>query len=183
MTRWAVIILVVALAQACDPPWAGPSLPDGSRPLNLTQLSFKGPIGIGPNIMTSTSLTTLRAEVTAAIPGTNRTQLQFCQAYLNDPDPCWTQQVDRPGRLYIAVITNPECTSPTKEASAISEHTVYFIHWAGNAQGTCSAAMAHPQWRLYSVSRGDLPSSGTLTVRLQLQGTEQGGAESQVDLS
>jgi hypothetical protein len=184
MTRWAVIFLVVALAQACDPPWAGPTLPDGSRPLNLTLLSAQGPIvGSGPNTMASTSLASLRAKVISTANGTKRTQPELCQAYLNDPDPCWTQQVDRQGRLFIAVITNPECTNPTKEAAATSGHTVYFIHWAGNAQRTCSAAMALPNWRLYSASRGDLPSSGTLTVRLQLQGTEQGRAESQVELS
>jgi len=178
--RWMVIVLALTVAQACDPPWAGPTLPDGSGPLNLTLLSVQGPIGIGPNIMASTSLASLRAKV---ISTADRTQPQLCQAYLNDPDPCWTQQVDRQGRLYIAVITNPECTNPTKEVAATSGYTVYFIHWAGNAQRTCSAAMALPHWRLYSASRGDLPSSGTLTVRLQLQGTERGGAESQVELS
>ncbi len=183
MRKWLLIVLVITLAQGCDAPWAGPSLPDGATPLNLTLLSARGPVGIGPNIIASTSLATLRAEVIARPTGINRTGAQLCHAYVNDPDPCWTQQADRPGRLYIAVITNYSCTSAEKEASAISVRTVYFIHWVGNPQRTCMGALAMPTWRLYSASRGDLPASGMLTVRLQLQGTAQGDTESQVELS
>lgn len=182
MRKWVLIVLLMTFAQGCDAPWAGPSLPDGSRPLTLALL-YAGPIGMGPNIAASTSIADLRAKVLSIPNGVNVADDWRCRSYPVRTDPCWNQQPERPDRLYIAVITNPECTNPTKEASAISGHTVYFIHWAGNPQRICNASMAQPNWRLYSASRGDLPSSGTLIVRLQLQGTEQGGAEAQVELS
>ena len=43
--------------------------------------------------------------------------------------------------------------------------------------------MTLANWRLFSASRADLPTSGTLKVRLQMQGaTDRAAAETQVDL-
>jgi hypothetical protein len=150
----------------------------------LTELSLAGPVGVGPDIAASTSLAQLRAQVISkALSRRGSTQDQVCRTYDAGSDTCWNQQVDRQGRLYLAVITNPGCASSIKEASAVSGHTLYFIRWVGSAQGPCGAAFAQPNWRLYSASRSDLPSSGVLTVRLQFQGTVQGDVESQVDLT
>jgi len=181
MKRLGVGVAILLLA-ACDAPWDGPTLPDGSTRLSLTLITNEGPIGMSPNILASTSLSQLRGEVTSLPSGTNRTRAQLCQGY-SGSDPCWNRQVDRPGRLYLAVITTPQCTSPTKNASAIAGHTLYYIEWVGHAQRTCGAAQAWPSWSLFSASRSDLPSSGTLTVRLQFQGTAEGGVESQAALT
>ena len=181
MKRLGVGVAILLLS-ACDAPWDGPTLPDGSTRLSLTLITNEGPIGMSPNILASTSLSQLRGEVTSLPSGTNRTRAQLCQGY-SGSDPCWNRQVDRPGRLYLAVITTPQCTSPTKNASAIAGHTLYYIEWVGHAQRTCGAAQAWPSWSLFSASRSDLPSSGTLTVRLQFQGTAEGGVESQAALT
>ena len=182
MMKRLLIVLALVMLPACDAPWAGPTLPDGSTRLSLTLVTNEGPIGMSPNILASTSLSQLRTEVISLPSGTNRTEAELCQGY-SGSDPCWNRQVDRPGRLYLAVITTPQCTSPTKDASAIAGHTLYYIQWVGHAQRTCGAAQAWPSWILFSASRSDLPSSGTLTVRLQFQGTAQGGVESQAGLT
>jgi hypothetical protein len=179
-----VIVLAIVLLQGCDAPWAGPTLPDGSHALNLTELSVRGPFDLGPGIIASTSLAQVRDQVISHAMGIRRrTVEETCQKYQTVPDPCWAQQVDRPGHVYVAVIINYECTSSSKDASAVGGHTLYYIHWVGNPQGVCSASMAQPNWRLYSASRSDLPSSGILTVRLVFQGSAQTDIDIQVQLT
>jgi len=178
-----LIFPAITVVHACDAPWAGPSLTDGSRPLNLAELSLRGPFDVGPDIIASTSLAQVRDQVIFRAMGSRRTEDQVCQKYGADADPCWDQQTDQPGRVYVAVIINYECASTSKEASAIGGHTLYFIHWVGDPSGVCSASMAMPTWRLYSASRSDLPGSGTLSVRLLFQGAAPGGIETEVQLT
>lgn len=180
-----LIILAITITTACDAPLAGPTVPSGGHSLSLTALAS---YGLGPfanveDIVASTSLDALRAEVIARTTShTQRTEAQICAPA--PPDPCWRRQVNQPGRLYLAVITFYVCNADTKEAAAISGRTLFFIRWIGQPKGVCNAAMAIPNWRLFSASRADLPRSGTLTVRLQLQGaTDRVAAESQVDLT
>ena|ERR1700686_51034 len=181
-----LIILAITIVSACDAPLTGPTVPSGGHSLSLTALASYGlgPFANDEDIVASTSLDALRAEVIArTVSHTQRTEAQVC-APAQPPDPCWRQQVNRTGRLYLAVITFNECNADTKEAAAISGRTLFFIRWIGNPKGVCNAAMAAPNWRLFSASRAELPSSGTLTVRLQLQGaTDRVAAESQVDLT
>ncbi|TME58356.1 MAG: hypothetical protein E6I58_03180 [Chloroflexi bacterium] len=179
-----VIVIAMVLVQGCDAPWAGPTLPDGSHALNLTELSVRGPFDVAPAIIASTSLVEVRDQVIAHAVGIRRrTPGEVCQAYETVPDPCWAQQVDQAGHVYVAVIINYECTSSTKDASAAGGHTLYYIHWVGSPQGVCNASMAQPMWRLYSASRSDLPSSGMLRVRLVFQGSAQGDIDTQVQLT
>jgi len=185
MTKWLLIVVAILGAQACDRPWEGPSVPDGSRSLSLTLITALGLEGTGPNVIASTSLAQLRSQViSTALNGPVRTMNPLCQTYPDLRDPCWNRQVDRPGRLYLAVITfDPPCRNAVREASAISGHTLYFIRWVGNPQEACSLPQGGARWRLFSAPRSDLPSSGTLTVRLQQQGTAQGHIESQANLT
>ena len=177
-----LVIFGAVLLTACDAPWAGPSLPAGSHTLNPVQVSLQGPFGLGPDIVAATTLSAMR-DLVLAHGRDHGSGLPSCQAEPNWPDPCWTQQPDLRGRVYIAVVINYECTSATKEATALAGHTLYFIHWIGKPGGVCNASMAEPNWRLYAASRSDLPSSGTLTVRLELQGDQQQDIDSQVALS
>jgi hypothetical protein len=181
-----LIILAITIVSACDAPLAGPTVPSGGHSLSLTTLASYGlgPFANGEDIAASTSLDALRAEVVArTMSHTQSTEAQVC-AQAPPLDPCWHQQVNRPGRLYLAVITFYACNADTKEAAAISGRTLFFIRWIGKPRGVCNAAMAVPNWRLFSASRADLPSSGTLTVRLQLQGaTDRVAAETQVELT
>src|SRR5438132_1855160 len=55
-----VIVIAMVLVQGCDAPWAGPTLPDGSHALNLTELSVRGPFDVAPAIIASTSLVEVR---------------------------------------------------------------------------------------------------------------------------
>jgi hypothetical protein len=89
---------------------------------------------------------------------------------------------DVPDRIVIAVITNYVCNGTEKEATVMAGHTLYFVHWVRGSGGVCNAALGSPTWRLYYARRADLPASGTLTVRLQLQGLQQGSIDSQVTL-
>jgi hypothetical protein len=184
--RRLLIVLAVTILNACDAPLAGPTVPDGGHSLSLTTLATygQGPFDNGQDIVASTSLETVRADVISlTMTQTHRTEAQLCTQDVHR-DLCWRQQIDRPGRLYLAVITFYQCNADTKEAAAISGRTLYFIRWIGNAKGACNASMMLPNWRLFSASRADLPSSGTLTVRLQLQGaTDRVAAETQVELT
>ena len=180
LTSRSLIVIAIICTQACDAPWAGPSVPDGSRAVNLVLLNGQGPFDmVGPAILASTSVSELSDQVIARA----RAQLLSCASNQYRQDPCWKQQADVPGRVYVAVITANECNRAVKESTVLSQHTLYFIHWIGNPQGVCNAAMRQPNWRLFYVSRSSMPNSGTLTVRLQLQGDEQGNFDSQVDLS
>jgi hypothetical protein len=183
--RCCLIVLAVAIVSACDAPLSGPTVPAGGHSLSLTTLDGygRGPFANGEDIVASTSLDSLRAEVVSrTVRQTQRAEDQVCIE--PQPDPCWRRQVGQSGRLYVAVITFPVCNADTKEAAAISGRTLYFIRWIGNPKGVCNAAMKVPNWRLFSASRADLPSSGTLTVRLQLQGAnDRVAAETQVELT
>jgi hypothetical protein len=185
MTKWLLIVVAILGAQSCDRPWDGPSVPDGSRSLHLSLITALGPEGTGPNVIASASLAQLRSQViSTALYGPVRTMNRLCQTYPALPDPCWDHQVDRPGRLYLAVITfDPPCGNAVKEASAISGHTLYFIRWVSSPRADCSLPQGGARWRLFSAPRSDLPSSGTLTVRLQQQGKAQGQIETQAQLS
>jgi hypothetical protein len=67
--------------------------------------------------------------------------------------------------------------------TGIGGSTLYFIHWIGPSQGVCNLAMMQPMWRLYSALRSDLPKSGTLTVRLEFQGSDSSAVETEVPLT
>lgn len=179
-----LLALVIAVAAVCacgsmpPVPAGGPKLPAGAHPLTLKQLSALGPNDVGPDIIASTSLSQVRSAVVA-----HARFDRFCAESAGPADRCWGNVPDSPGQIYIAVITNSECTSPVSEMTGISASTVYFIHWIGKSQRVCNMAMALAMWRLYSVARSDLPRSGSLTVRLEIQGSEQGVVESQVALT
>ena len=181
--RLLFIVGALICLGACDAPWAGPSLPVGSHELSVTQLSRTGPIDFGPDVLASTSLAEVRNAVIAHATQAHSGPDVACRAYPDLPDPCWMRLSDSRQFVYIAVITNSECVNATKEAVSLGAGTLYFIHWIGSAQGVCNMAMARPNWRLYAASRRDLPSAGTLTVRLELQGTEQRDIDTQVALS
>ena len=71
-------------------------------------------------------------------------------------------------------MTANECTRPTQEETLLGGHTLYFIHWIGHSSGVCSAMMALPGFRLYTIDRSLLPRSGTLKVELQVQDVQNG---------
>jgi hypothetical protein len=81
------------------------------------------------------------------------------------------------------VVINAQCASPTQEITAIGVSTLYVIQWIGKPQRVCNLAMMLPMWRLYSAPRTDLPKSGTLTVRLEFQGSDSSAVETQVPLT
>jgi hypothetical protein len=179
--RHLFIVLAVAALAACGAPaqpGGGPTLPNGARPLALKQLSLLGPTDAGPDIIASTSLAQVRDGVIA-----HSRYDRMCTLGAGPGDRCWSQVPDEPGHVYVAVITAVECTRPTKEATGIGGSTLYFIHWIGPSQGVCNMAMVQASWRLFSVSRGDLPKSGTLTVRLEFQGSDSSAVETQVPLT
>src|SRR6266700_6389435 len=80
MKKWVLIFPAITVVQACDAPWA-PSLTDGSRPLNLAELSLRGPFDVGPDIIASTSLAQVRDQVIFRAMGSRRTEDQVCQKY------------------------------------------------------------------------------------------------------
>jgi len=180
--KWLVVAGALVALVACDAPWAGPSMPDGARALSLEQFGFHGPFDTGPDIAASTSLAQVRDMVVAHAleyhPGGD-----VCGPYTGIPDPCWRQIADQPGRVYLAVVIDYSCNADTEESAAIGGNTLYFIHWVGNPRGPCTAAMAIPNWRLYSAAGSDLPSAGVLTVRLLFEGSAQGRVDTQVVLS
>lgn len=184
MKRLLVILLATLLA-GCDAPWAGPSLPGGAHTVNLVELSRQGPFGFsGPDVVAGTALAQVRDGVLAHLAANGRGAQLACQAEPDWPDPCWMRQTETGGRVYVAVIINYECNANSKDATALSGRTLYLIHWVGNPggpNGACTVAL--PNWRLYAASRSDLPSSGTLTVRLELQGSRHMDIDSQVLLS
>jgi hypothetical protein len=174
--KWLVIVLALTVAQACDLPGAGPTLPAGAHWVSFAIVPSEGPILVREGIFAAAS----PAELETAAARTGQTLKQPC------PTTCWhLYHAAQPGLLYVAVGTWPDgCDHDVKESGAMAGRTLYFIHWVGGSNGTrCGDAEQAPRWRLVSVSRRDLPGAGTLTVRLQLQGTEQGGAESQVELT
>lgn len=137
------VLLAVALAalMACDAPWSGPTLPSGAHSYALRQLSPRGPLGIGPDIFASTSLADVRAGVISRTQRWHPASVQqLCQARPDWPDPCWLQ-LDQPRAfVYIAVLIVPPCTAASKEASALGDHTLYFIYWVGNPNRGCQIA-------------------------------------------
>ena len=181
MNRFLVVVALIGMA-ACDAPWSGPTLPDGAHEISLRQLSVQGgPFDLAPDIAASTSLSDVRQQVIA-----HAIRARFDEQHVCLPAAtglCWGQFSQEQGVVYVAVITNYECTSAVKERTAVGGQTLYFIHWVGNPQGVCNASMAVPSWRLYSASRHDLPGTGTLKVRFELQGTEHGAIDTQVALS
>jgi hypothetical protein len=158
-----VLIISILLLQGCDAPWAGPTLPAGGQWVSFTTVSSEGPpVVIRDGIIAATST----AEAEAAVVTSGATFHQTC------PSPCWRiVQADEPGHVYLAVAILPDgCDHDVKEGAAIAGRMLYFIHWVSAPNGSrCDAAQA-ARWRLLSVSRRDLPNSGTLTVRLQMQG-------------
>ncbi len=174
--RCLVVVVALALAQACDAPWAGPSLPAGGHWVSFASVPSEGPIAVRDGIFAATSTTALEAAVGAS----GYTIKGACR------QPCWrVYNADQPGLLYLAVVTTEDrCDTTVKEAAAVSGRTLYFIHWIGDPNGSrCDAALA-ARWRVLSVSLRDLPGPGTLTVRLQLRGYYGDSAvESQVELT
>jgi hypothetical protein len=178
--RYLFIVLAIAALAACGAPaqpGGGPTLPNGARPLALKQLSLLGPNDVGNDVIASTSLAQVREAVIA-----HAHLAQYCTANAGVADRCWGNLADESGHVYIAVVINPQCTSPTQEMTAIGGSTLYFIQWIGKPQRVCDLALMLPQWRLYSAMRSDLPKSGTLTVRLEFQGTDSSAVEAQVPL-
>jgi len=186
MTRSFLIACALAFGTtiACDAPWAGPTLPAGGHWLSFTTISDLGPRVVTDAILAANSTAELESGVlaseTSRQPGYRLDQ--------SCPAPCWGQlQADKPGLLYLAVATMPDACGDTsiKERAAIAGRTFYFIHWVGARSGTRCLAAEDARWRLLSVSRRDLPGAGTLTVRLQLQGSnpDANAAKSQVELS
>lgn len=181
MKRLFVVVTTILLA-GCDAPWAGPSLPNGAYNVNLIELSRQGPFGFGdPDIAAGTTLAQVRDQVLAQAAANGRSAQSTCQAEPDWPDPCWMRQAETGGRVYVAVIINYECNANSKDTTALSGRTLYLIHWVGNPGGPNGACtVARPNWRLYAASRRDLPNSGTLTVRLELQGSRHKDIDRQV---
>ncbi len=175
--KWLVIVLALTVAQACDLPGAGPTLPAGARWVTFATIPGEGPLVVREGIFAVAST----AELETAAARLGYIPKQPCSTT------CWRlYQADQPGRLYVAVAMWPEgCDHDVRENVAIAGRTLYFIHWVGNPNGTrCGDAEQAGRWRLISVSRRDLPGPGTLTVRLQLQGYYGSSAwESQVELT
>jgi hypothetical protein len=85
---------------------------------------------------------------------------------------CWRENSDDPGVVYLAVASpGGPCDADIKDAAALSTRTLYYIEWMSGPNGAhCGdAGPPPPVWWLLSVSRRDLPTTGTLTVRLQVQ--------------
>jgi hypothetical protein len=182
--RWFVIVLALSLAQACDAPWAGPTLLAGGHWLSFTTVSSEGPRVVTNAILAANST----AELESAVLASETSRHPGYRLDQSCPAPCWGQlQADKPELLYLAVATMPDgCGDTTvKERAAIAGRMLYFIHWVGARSGTRCLAAEDARWRLLSVSRRDLPGAGTLTVRLQLQGSNPNPnvAESQVELT
>jgi hypothetical protein len=179
--RHLFIVLAIAVVAACGTspsPAPGPTLPSGAHMLTLKQLSLLGPNDVGNDVIASTSLAQVREAVIA-----HAHLAQYCTTNAGVADRCWGNLADEPGHVYIAVVINPQCTSPTQEMTAIGGSTLYFIQWIGKPQRVCDLALMLPQWRLYSAMRSDLPKSGTLTVRLEFQGSDSSAMEVQVPLT
>jgi hypothetical protein len=155
-------MLALAGLQACNAPWAGPSLPAGTHWVNFTLETSDGPTARGHGILAATSLSTLRSDVLAVA----RLGNDECRPLPNQStyDPCWFQVLERPGVLYLAVATDSECTRPTNDNIALGTDVLYFVHWIGDSQGVCNMAMAAPHYRLYAVPQP--PGSGLLSVQL-----------------
>src|SRR6266478_3448148 len=60
--KWLAVLALVFL-QACDAPWAGPSLPDGGRWVSFTTVSYEGPVVDSAGILAATSTFELEASV------------------------------------------------------------------------------------------------------------------------
>lgn len=184
--KWLVVVIVLTLTQACDLPGAGPTLPDGGHWVNFTRLSGVGPPVGHEGILAATSIEELRKAVVAyEISGNPRlTADRLCPPQENS---CWREESGNPAVLYLAVgAPDAPCDSDVKEAAALSARTFYFIEWMSGPNGThCGdAGPPPPRWWLFAVSRRDLPSTGTLTVRLQVQSDRTYDvAESQVVLT
>jgi hypothetical protein len=185
VTRSFLIACVLALGTtiACDAPWAGPTLPAAGHWVAFSTVSYDGPIVVASGIRAATSTAELEAAV-VAFETSRHPGYKLDQAC---PSSCWRHvRPDELGHVYLAVATLPYgCDTTDKEGAAIAGRTLYLIHWTSSPSGSrCDAAQAS-RWRLLSVSRRDLPGAGTLTVRLQLQGSNanSNAAESQVELT
>jgi hypothetical protein len=189
MKRFAVVLALV-LAAGCSATRQGPTLPDGGHWVNFTSVSIAGPqVGHEGILLAATSIEVLRQAVVAYEISRNAelTAARICPANQNS---CWREESDNPSVLYLAIASpDAPCDSDVKEAAALSARTLYFIEWMSGPNGAqCGDAGPPPRyWWLLSVSRQDLPSAGTLTVRLQVQSdrvhTTSNVAESQVELT
>lgn len=183
MKRLAVLLALV-LVQACDAPWAGPTLPDGGHWVSFNTISYEGPRVITNDIFAASTTAELESAV-LAFETSRHPGYRLDQAC---PAPCWGPvPASQPGLLYLAVATMADGCGDTrvKEGAAMAGRTLYFIHWVGVRSGSRCLAAQDARWRLLSVSTRDLPGSGTLTVRLQLQGSNSNAnaAEGRVDLT
>src|SRR6266699_296725 len=183
MKRLAVLLALV-LVQACDAPWAGPTLPDGGHWVSFNPISYEGPRVITNDIFAASTTAELESAV-LAFETSRHPGYRLDQAC---PAPCWGPvPASQPGLLYLAVATMADGCGDTrvKEGAAMAGRTLYFIHWVGVRSGSRCLAAQDARWRLLSVSTRDLPGSGTLTVRLQLQGSNSNAnaAEGRVDLT
>jgi hypothetical protein len=170
--RFALVLCLLALtAPACDPPWAGPSLPAGAAWVDFTQLS-PGPVECGPRpaIFASTSIDGLRQRVIAACA-----RPSACAQNIGS---CWQDVRDQSGYVYVAVLISPTCNTPTKDSVAQSSRAIYIVHWIGHAQGVCNLMMAVPQYGLFVISRSGL-QAGSVKVELQIQ--TEGGSTDTID--
>ena len=171
--RGALLALLVAMAactsslppQPAPTPPAGPKIPAGAHPVDVMSWG-PGPAGCGTAPSISAGLSRGEAEIPA---------LEQCSAQCDTPGfACWAELPNQPGELYFVVLTANECNRPVQDVAAVGGSTFYFVHWIGKSLGVCNLAMALPAWRLYSVPTSVLPSSGTLTVELQIQTQDEG---------
>ena len=162
--RLTPLLVLLFITCACDAFWEGPALPGGATYIAYKVLSEQGPGSNTDNaIDADASIAGLRARIA------QRTGEPDCHAYAISSDPCWTNIVDAPGHLYVAVTYPDACSRTVRETAALAGRTLYFIDWFGRPQGVCGDAHPRPHFRLLSFSRSDLPPSGRLTVDLQLQ--------------
>jgi hypothetical protein len=177
-SRVAIAVLAVLMASACDAPWAGPSLPNGGHWVTYRP-SRAGPFGC------NTTATVIAGNTLAEIRTKVQADCRKSSACERQPSSCWQGLAEEPGNFYIAVVLFYECNRAVKDNVAVSNRTLYYIHWVGSPHGVCNAAMAVPSYSLFLVPRSELPGAGPLTVELQIQTQDQPteSIDTQVDLS
>jgi hypothetical protein len=144
------LLVAVVLLAACDAPWAGPSLPSGAQWISYNDVGLGTYAGFEPAIRAATSLAALQA---------------------GDSLP------EQPGRLYVAVVPPATCTQPVKGGGfALAGRDLYYVYWVGSpaSHAGCAAARARPRYEVLAVRTSDLPRSGALTVRLEVQDEQLG---------
>src|SRR5260370_9866402 len=96
--KWLVIVLAFTVAQACDLPGAGPTLPAGGRWVTFATVPGEGPLVVREGIFAVAST----AELETAAASLGYAPKQPCSTT------CWRlYQADQPGRLYVAVAMGP----------------------------------------------------------------------------